>query len=139
MTPAPRYRRSLPRSLPSPAAPEPSPPAMEGTSFTAGTMVGRGVRVGKGVAVGGLRVAVCVDVLVGVLVGVQVTVGVGVEDGLSVGVAVADAVAVSVRGTGDGVRVGGLRVGVDDAIGVMVAAGWLVSGHRPTASRKIQS
>ena len=75
--------------------------------------------------------------------GVKVTVGVGVGDAVSVGVrvgaAVAEGVGVYVNGTGDGVLVGGLRVGVSDGSGVTVAAGWLGSGHKPTASRKTQS
>ena len=75
----------------------------------------------------------------GVVVGVDVSVDAGVGEGLAVNVGVGVAVGVFVEGAGEGVRVGGLRVGVNDATGVTVAAGWLGSGHKPTASRKTQS
>jgi len=78
-------------------------------------------------------------VTVGDDVAVNVKVGEGVSVDVAVAEAVADTVGVSVRGTEVGVRVGGLLVGVGDGRGVTVAAGWLGSGHRPTASRKIQS
>ena len=137
MTPAPIYGSALAESSPGPSAPESFSPSVDGTNFATGTMVGSGVRVGKGVAVGGIGVTVCVGV--GVTVGVDVAVKVGVGDGVSVDVAVADAVGVWVNGMGEGVWVGGLRVGVGEGTGVTVAAGWLGSGHRPTASRKTQS
>ena len=68
---------------------------------------------------------------------VLVAVGVGVF--VLVFVKVFDAVGVLVNAMGEGVRVGGLRVGARDGTGITVAAGWLGSGHRPTASRKTQS
>jgi len=117
---------------------EPGSPSSAERAMATGTIVGRGVRVGGGVAVGGAGVGVSEGVGVGV--GVSVSVDVGVGKAVSVGVGVSGtAVAVSVPGTGDGVRVGGLRVGVGEGRGVLVAAGWLRSGHTPTASMKIQS
>jgi hypothetical protein len=103
-------------------------------------MVGRGVRVGRGVADGGPGVGVKVGVALGVQVAVAV--GVGVAVGVSVGGIVALAVggrAEAVGAAGRGVEVAGRRVAVGDGTGVTVHTGWLVSGHRPTASKKIQS
>jgi len=65
---------------------------------------------------------------------VGVSVGVSVGSGVSVG-----GRGVAVGGAALGVLVGGRRVGVSVGFGVFVAAGWLVSGHRPTASINIQS
>jgi hypothetical protein len=102
--------------------------------------VGKGVRVGNGVTVG--SAGVDVEVWVGVAVGVGVSVEVGAGVGLDVSVGVGEggsAVGVSVAGIGFGVCVGGRRVGVKDGEGVTVAAGWLGSGHKPTASKKNQA
>jgi hypothetical protein len=96
-----------------------------------GVRVGGGVDVG--VSVGGRGEGVAVQVGVGLAVGVSVGVGSGVS--VSVGKAVGGSVAVGEGGTGLAVAVGGRRVGVGEGRGVTVAAGWLGSGHKPTASK----